>query len=71
MKRKFLVIFILLCFIISSTGCFNKNNQEKVSSYHTKDAKQEQYSLCNEKADLTHVKIGDKDEIVLLRYTIT
>ncbi|WP_024833246.1 hypothetical protein [Ruminiclostridium josui] len=64
MKRKFLVIFMLLCFIISSTGCFNKENQEKVSSYHTKDAKQEQYSLCNEKADLTQVKMGDKDEIV-------
>ncbi|EPR10556.1 hypothetical protein L323_13445 [Ruminiclostridium papyrosolvens C7] len=39
MKRKILVLFILLCFIISSTGCFNKKSQAKVSSYHTKDTK--------------------------------
>ncbi len=65
MKRKIIVLFMVLCFIISSISCHNNKGQVKVSSFHTVDTKKDPYSLNNEKADLTQVKLGDKDEIVL------
>ncbi len=65
MKRNILVLFMILCFIISSTGCFNKKSHTNVSNIHTKATKQDQYSLSNEKADLTQVQMGDKNEVVL------
>lgn len=65
MKRNILVLFMILCFIISSTGCFNKKSHTNVSNIHAKATKQDQYSLSNEKADLTQVQMGDKNEVVL------
>lgn len=70
MKRKILVLFMLLCVITSSTGCFNQKSQTNVSSFHTKNTKNDQYSLSNEKTDLTQVKFGVKDEAVLATGTL-
>ena len=70
MKRKILVLFMVLCFIISSIGCHNNKGQAKVSSFHTVDTKKDPCFLNNEKADLTQVKLGDKNEVILRTGTL-
>ncbi len=70
MKRKILVLFMLLCIIISSTGCFNKKSQTNVSVYNANNSKGSQYAMSKDKTDLTEVQMCDKDNKNVYLYNV-
>lgn len=70
MKRKISALIMLLCFLISLTGCFNKKSHVSVSSYQTNSVKRNQYAVKKDTANLTQPQLGDKSEVVLSTGTL-